>query len=464
MNLRSWAGPTALGVALASVAGGAVYLSRGSSPGVHAGSSGPPPKLRLASANGDRAAALGAPSSGGSQYTLEGTLSDDKPADGRVRHPRRGSAAAAAELASALGLDGTPTAIDGGWALRAPGGTILILHEWGSWSWQLDCMPDGPIQDAARTGCAVAGAPTTTPPPPGPSDDDAASAARPVLAALGFAGLPITSSPAGDSQTAAAVTPAAGWATSVFVSAAKKVVGGNGWLSGATEGDAYPLISAADAFELLKAQPRMAMDLCMQRKDGQPGCEEPAPTVISGATLGLTLDYEQALRADDPGGPLLVPAWLFTVKNSTETIPWIAVDPAYLEQPSPEPAPADKPEPGAGTEPSQAPPPKPVPGTSGQPTETETLPIDAYTLEGDRVIHVQVTLGDCKAQWEPRLEAKQGADAVYLLLTASGSPPPPDGACTAIASEHDVTVTLDAALGDRKVYDAHDMRELSRRK
>lgn len=483
MNLRSWAGPTALGVALASVAGGAVYLSRDGGTGVRAGSDGTPPKLRLASSYGDRAA-LGAPSSGGSQYQLEGTLSSDKPADGRVRRPRAGSADAAADLARALGLDGTPTAINDGWALRAPGNTILILNESGSWTWQPDCMADRPIQDEdANMGCGIAETPTTSAPPPGPSIEEAEAAATPVFSQLGFEGQPIRVSPGGASTTNATVTPAANWLTTLTVSRESKVVGGNGWLSGSTEGDAYPLISAAAAFEELKKQPRMAIDLCMVRKDGQPGCEEPAPTVIDGASLGLMLDYLQALKQGEPGGPVLVPAWIFSVKGSAETIPQIAVDPAYLDttQDGPAPDATGKPDPAASSDPgsgSGGGTCAPDSCTSGStPTEgaqppmpsdpngetTETLPIDAYTLEGDRIVHVQVTLGDCRAQWEPRLEAKQGSDAVYLILTASGPPPPKDGACTAIASEHDVTVTLDAPLGNRKVYDASSMDEVPRR-
>lgn len=472
MNLRSWAGPTALGVALASVAGGAVYLSRDGGTSVRAGSEGPPPKLRLASSAGERAA-LGAPSSGSSQYQLEGTLSSDAPEDGRVRRPRAGSAAAAADLARALGLDGTPTSISNGWALRAPGKTILILSESGSWTWQPDCMADRPIQDEdANTGCGFAETPTAAPPPPGPSDEETKTASAPVFSRLGLSDLPIAVSPAGSSNSNASVTPAASWSTTLTVSRERAVVGGSGWLSGSVEGDAYPLISAAAAFEELKKQPRMVMDLCMVRKDGQPGCEEPAPTVIDGARLGLMLDFLQALKDGEPGSPVLVPAWLFSVKGSSETIPMIAVDPAYLDDPSDEPAPdaTAKPDPAGSTEPGDpgACPPDSCTGGGGTPNDggesTETFSIDAYTLEGDRTIHVQLTLGDCRAQWEPRLEAKQGSEAVYLMLTASGPTPPKDGACTAIASEHDVALTLDAPLGDRKVYDAKDMRELSRRK
>jgi hypothetical protein len=273
---------------------------------------------------------MGAPTSGDAQWQLEGTLSTATPDDGRVRRPAVGSASAAADLAHALGLTGTPTAIHGGWALRGPSTTVLMLRADGSWSWSMDCAPDAPItSEDVNTGCAVASSSVPPGPPPGPSEADTLRTAAPVLSALGFATSDLrfsdgSGSSGVESTSTATVTPAVGWATSLEVSRSLDVVGGNGWLPGSTEGDAYPLISAADAFEALKAHPRPVMDLCMVRKDGQPGCEPIPPSVVTGATLGLSLDRDRQ-------GALLVPTWLFTVKGDPEPATWIAVDPAYLE-------------------------------------------------------------------------------------------------------------------------------------
>lgn len=482
MNLRPWAAPTAVAVAIAGTATGVVLVTRSSS-GSSVGSE--PPKLALSSFSRERVA-IGAPVSdaSSSSYTLEGTLSDQKPDDGRVRRPTRGSAEEAAKLASALGLDGKPTEIKGGWALRGPDNTVLLLRSEGSWSWAMDCSPDQPIgEESLDVGCDMAISYVPPGPPPGPSAADTERVARPVFDALELSG-DIRATQGEEKKSFATIEPASGAASTLWVSPALDVIGGNGWLAGSSEGDAYPLISAAAAFDALKAVPMMRDDMCRVRSDGKPGCEEPASPVVVGAHLGLMLDHDRS-------GALLVPAWLFELMGSTDTVPWVAIDPAYLEPigddpeqgsgsgsgsgssgstgsggsgtGSVDPVPPDA---SPGTEPAppipQASPPPSDPNGDG--TTSQTYPIDGYTLEGDRTIHVRVELGGCQADWEPRLEAKQGEDAVWLLLSASGDAPPADGACPAIAKVGEATVELDAPLGDRQVYDASTSKALDRRK
>lgn len=68
------------------------------------------------------------------------------------------------------------------------------------------------------------------------------------------------------------------------------------------------------------------IEMCMRRPDGKPGCADLPPTVITGATLGLTM-------AQDAGRPTLVPAWLFTVRGQDEPLAQVAVQPSYLAPP-----------------------------------------------------------------------------------------------------------------------------------
>ena len=469
-DLRSWAGPTALGVAVAAAGGGAVLLIRSSgSDGVHPGSNGNPPKLHLASYADHKA--MGAPASYGGQWQLEGTLPTETPADGRVRRPSGGSSSAAGDLAKALGLSGTPTEVKGGWALRGDNSTIVILRKDGSWSWGMDCNANGPIEDEnLDVGCASAIGYAPPGPPPGPSAADTEKAATPVFRALGLDGT-VNATAGSELKSYATVSPASGWSTTLEVSRSLDVVGGNGWLPGSTEGDAYPLISASAAWEALKASPRVIDDMCRVRDDGKPGCADPEPTVITGASLGLMLDR-------DASGALLVPAWLFAVKDSTETIPWIAVDPAYLESYSPpdggdpgtsgsgsgssdgstgsggaptqvDPAPPDA---SPGSEPNSG------SGSSGSAPSSRSTNLGSYSLDGDSTIVGYVELTNCESA---TLLAKEAPDVVYLAVEITV----PGGKvlCSSATRQEQPRVTLDAPLGTRAVRNS-DGSEIPRRK
>jgi hypothetical protein len=120
--------------------------------------------------------------------------------------------------------------------------------------------------------------------------------------------------------------PTVGLVTYLQIDAAGDVVWADGRLPGVDRGDDYPVISAGDAFDLLLEQPRMMMDICMARPDGKPGCAEIPPAEVTGGSLGLLLDY-------DGQRPVLVPAWLFDVKDQPEPVAQVAIDPTFLAPP-----------------------------------------------------------------------------------------------------------------------------------
>ncbi len=164
-------------------------------------------------------------------------------------------------------------------------------------------------------------------PPPTPSDSVARAAAAPVLSAEGLSN-PIVA--VSDGQvTADPVVDGArtvGEATSLSVAKDGTITAGSGWLDAAHAGSAYPLISAAAALKELppRAEPMIA---CLAPSPGHAGgCPSFPRPVISHVELGLTLN-------EDSTGPLLVPAWLFTIASDPEPAAVIAVQPRYLGTP-----------------------------------------------------------------------------------------------------------------------------------
>ena len=301
-------------------------------------------------------------SPGGSPYVLDGTLPADRPADQPVWRLTGADSAAAARVARALGLAGDPTRVDAGWVLRASGGLRLAVREDGSWSYGMDCFAGRPIADesldvmcATATGSGTAAPPASggdpvDPPqtvPPGPSADKARAAAAPMLDALGLADARLTvneGSPTTSVQASYDVhgTPTVGLTTTLSFTGNGELATGDGWFVDVTRGDSYPVVSAQRAFELLKEQPRPMLEMCLRRPDGKPGCADIPPTVITGATLGLAM-------AQDAGRPTLVPAWLFTVRDQSEPLAQVAVEPSYLAPPPTPSGPPGSVPPNGGT-------------------------------------------------------------------------------------------------------------------
>src|SRR4051795_11353037 len=354
MSRRSVWAPVALAVAVVAVIVGVTVAVRGGG-----GTTSKHPALLRLAGDGIQARSAGAPAGadsgvrpGGSAYVIDGALPTKQPADQAVWRVTAADADAAAHVARALGLDGTPTRVDGGWVLRASHDLRLAVRDDGSWSYGLDCLADQPVEDekldvmcASATGVAVAPPAPDSPdastgaaddaaptPPPGPAAADARTLATPILRALGVVDARISVSEGSPTTTVQASydvdgMTTVGLTTTLSFTGDSRLATGDGWLTDLTKGDSYPVITAPRAFELLREQPRPMIEMCMRRSDGKPGCADIPPTVITGATLGLAM-------AQAAGRPTLVPAWLFTVKGQDEPLSQVAVVPAYLAPPA----------------------------------------------------------------------------------------------------------------------------------
>ena len=371
---RIWLAPLALAAAVAAVI---VAISLLVADGGNNGrGSSRPAVLHLARDTGSvRAAAApadnGDATPGGLRYVLDGTLPDGQPADQPVWRVVGADGDAANRVAHALRLDGSPTRIGSGWVLRTPHGNRLLVRDDGSWSFGMDCFANEPISDeSANVMCAAAaggvsgsaggGNGTAVAPPadvtasPAPSSDGppepvdppqpvptftngptaavARADADPILAALALADARVTVHEGTPTTTVQASydvhgTTTVGFVTTLGFAGDDQLVSADGWLPDVVQGDSYPVVTAQHAFELLQEQPRPMMEMCLRRPDGQPGCADIPPAVITGARLGLSM-------AQDDGRPTLVPAWLFTVKGQDDPLVQIAVESSYLAPPS----------------------------------------------------------------------------------------------------------------------------------
>lgn len=396
---RVWLAPLALAAVVAAVIV-SIVLVTGSGNG-HPSSSRP----ALLHLGADGGAVLAADSTadgdvspGGSPYVLDGSLPDGQPEDQPVWRIAGADRAAADRVVTALGLEGTPTRIDGGWVLRAPDNNRLIVRDDGSWSFGMDCYADQPVSDEAADvmcatataggsgGAAVGAAPDASatpepgdPPEPvdppqtvphpapqltaGPSTDDARSDAAAILEELGLTDARVTVSPGTPTTMVQAAydvhgISTVGFTTTLSFDGDDQLVTGDGWLPDIVQGDSYPVVTAQRAFELLQQQPRPMLEMCMRRTDGKPGCADIPPTVITGATLGLSM-------AQDGGHPTLVPAWLFSVKGQVEPLVQIAVEASYLAPPA-----------TASDDPTETPPNPGVPPNGGE-TKPVVTPVGA---------------------------------------------------------------------------------------
>ena len=320
----------------------------------------------------------GAPGSRGSGWRLEGTLPDG-PSFGRVHLLPAGAATRAfvGSLARALGMTGEPQHLKAGWYLVS-GTTELSVSELAGRHWiytNHGCIA-GPVLDPQMgVACAVArsappivvtpgasGAPggsdvtpipTASPPvlastPKPVREDLARNVARPVFQAVGINPDAARITTAGGRQSVVFTPEVAGSTvlgleTQVALDEQGQIVDASGWLAKATPGATYPLISAKQAYDELRAQPQPMMGLSMAPCRIVPGTSGCAPTpdrVVTGATLGLTQSY------NTDRGVLLVPAWLFQVRDQPTAMAVVAVGAAFLEEPN-QPSPGGKPTTGS---------------------------------------------------------------------------------------------------------------------
>ena len=475
-DAKVWA-PVATFVAVLGVGAAAVVVS-GSG-----GDSGPRP-LRLAGSGvAAMDAKLGAPvAAGGTSggYALVGSLPQGRPDDAPAwtLPGGAGPAGPVARLASALG-EGTPTRQGDGW--RA-GGLSVSGEPGRSWWWSpcgadaiakgapdtavsssaacavdtpgavgvgtvssgtattVDPAPSGPSavsggsSGSAGSGTAPAPPPSTLSPPlppPTPTEDAVRRAAAPVLEALGLSDADVQAFPGGGSATVRPTVggrEVSGLATTVSVGADGHVVGASGWLAEPLRADAYPLVTAKEAFDHLPPMARVLS--CAVTPEG--GCKEPGPLEVTGAHLGLTV---AALRE---GGQVLVPAWLFEVKGDHEPVAAVAVQEKYLPQDDP-----------AASEPAID------PGTpeSIPPALPSRMPLSFDGASAGSGSSVVVQYGDSSSCPHTGVthDVKEDDTTVYVFLQAD--PMATDQVCTTDYVGVKVTVDLQAPLGDRTVVD-----------
>ncbi|CAL9435460.1 hypothetical protein SUDANB176_02138 [Streptomyces sp. enrichment culture] len=452
---RSPALIASVAAAVLLVGGGGAWLAAGASgdsggrtaPGANGDATPPPLALDGHSEGGSPGIAPGEPNPYGATYRADGTLPDG-PGSAPVYHARgqvtRGQVT---ELAKALGIDGRPVPEGESWLIGGKDGSgpTLRVDRAAPGAWTFSRYAPG------TDNCK--GATCSAPPVGGPAVSEAAArkAAAPVLKAVGQDDAKLDAGQVtGRGRVVNAAPeigglPTHGWTTGVVVGATGEVVGGSGRLVEPVKGDAYPVVSAEEALDLMNAAPGAG------RRAGVGGCATPVPLeeqgrqepcdavtdppgkdalAVGSAVFGL------AAHAVD-GRPALVPSWLFEVRpegtKDALTVTYPAVDPEYLApqdrsgRPSPEPtAPGDEP--------------------TGAPT-TRNVAAEGYTAEGTELT-VGFTGGVC-ADYETT--ASESADRVTVTVTETQRT---DKVCILIAKQYRQTVRLEEPLGDRRVVGA----------
>lgn len=323
----------------------------------------------------------------------------------------------------------------------------------------VDCAPASPPVNCQDSGTYC------LPPsmPPAVSNSVALDAAAPVIKAAHVDGTPFVAQWGGSPASVLidptiAGLPTTGVQTSISVDD-KGVVNGYGRIGNPVELAQYPVISAAEALKTLNTMPRPEIAIACPvdvspnptSSDAvvpQPACATPAPMIFTSVAFGLQLQW-------DGTQTLLVPAWLYSPKDSTtssEVVGAIAVAPQYIAQPTPIPVP------------SMSTMPMPVPGSSGGASGvsvgtassgpaagsggTATQSATSYTDNGDSTLTLHFWGGDCSTY---SAVAKESDKDVVVFIT--DTPTNPGGICDAMAKATDVVVNLAAPLGSRQVID-----------
>lgn len=446
---------------------------------VAGGGGSQPPVLRIGDAGGaampaaaGSGAGPGPGSSGQDPYPLEGTLPTGSATAVVLRYDEGPFPAAEVHaLATALGIAASPVRHPVGWVSATAAGTLRVRDGAGAWSYargSSECPAYSVDVDhadgaAAGMGCVVAspqgpGSPTPAPRPTAPSDAAALAAARPVLAAAGLDPSAARVLPGADGLGTRWVVvdpvvggrPTAGARTTVDVDA-DGTAAATGFLGTPHPGDAYPIVTAAAALDLLRDRPQPEIAVACPIGRTCPGI---GPHVVTGARLGLTLAY-------DAGTPVLVPAWLFTVRGSADPVPVVAVEARYLGDAAPGPAPTG----GSGSVPGATggagTGPAPVPPVPALPVPAPTIPVahpvNRVTVSHDGLVLTLQTVGGVCAAYTGH--AVETSTTVTVSVTSTPTVAT-DRACPAIARAVDVTVRLDAPLGARHVIDGTTGREV----
>ncbi|MFE2063929.1 hypothetical protein ACFXDH_16200 [Streptomyces sp. NPDC059467] len=426
--------------------GGALLAGRdGSGGGTGAGASGgsTPPPLALdgyssGTGNGSgtgsgNGIAPGEPNPYGVTYKASGTLPDG-PGSAAVYQPSGAvSEDRVAELAKALGIEGTPVAEGQVWKVGTDNdgsGGSLQVNRTGTGIWTYSRYAPG--TDNCKSGLVCAQDPIAPAGDP-VSVSAAEKAAAPVLKALGQDDAKLDASQVMGAQrvvNAAPVVgglPTYGWSTGLTVNKQGEVVGGNGMLAAPAKGDTYPVLSAAKTLALLNAAPgighRMGIGGCASSVPLKDRLEQPCAASTPSASSAVIEKAVFGLAAQSVAGrQALVPSWLFQVRGAANayTVTYPAVDPKYLASAS-------------SSTPSAS--------ASAAPKDVK---VDGYTVEG-RDLTVAFTGGVCA---DYKATADESSEQVVVKVTAT---PWPDKICVMIAKQYHQTIHLVAPLDGRKV-------------
>jgi len=330
---RSWMAPLAAGLLVILLLGG-VTLTILSASRSGAGAGDALPMLRLSPASGAVEMAAPESRSGREHYRLAGPLPAGRPDPAPVYRFDGGTVPVGRvrQLARALGMPENPHRSASGWQLFADH-RVLTVEDGGNAPWRLGLRTvtaDTPVK-CVREPCPTLPGATTSgggalggrlAPPPAVAERIAADA----LHALGLPAKDLSTTTSGQLAEVRAPRPVDGrnvhgFDTAFSIGGDRKVHSAHGWLGQPRRGPAYPLVTTAEAFRRLQAQPFAEIALCRPQVGG--GCG-PAPQVrITGAKLGL-------MMATETREPLLTPAWLFTLAEPAGHIPVVAVKSRYL--------------------------------------------------------------------------------------------------------------------------------------
>jgi hypothetical protein len=218
-----------------------------------------------------------------------------------------------------------------------------------------------------------------------------------------------------------------------------------GWLVRTPERADYPVVTAAEAYRLLRRTPLpVPMIACPEPKEEVSDLVACGlgPVTVTGARLGLSL------QQSSEDGYLLVPAWFFTVEGSDDPVVQVAVEPRLVQ-------PADPPGGGtSGSSGSAVPPatPSAAPPSAGpgEPVPDPQSRFTAVTRSDDRTLDVTFWGGveECYT-YDVRAEEDDRRVRIWLVERT----PQSDKPCIDLAQERHATVTLRAPLGLRTVED-----------
>jgi hypothetical protein len=399
-------------------------------------------------------------------YRAEGELPDGPSSAAVYRAKGTVTAAEVAELAKALGVEGTPKAAGDAWQVGATKdgfGAGLRVSKKAPGTWTFSRFVRGTDNCKGTTTCANrsadgsgngsgsekgSGNESAKGSEVDPVGADAAKkAASPVLKAVGQDDAKLDAA-----QLMGAVRvvnaepeigglPTYGWTTGVQIGPDGKVVGGSGQLKAPAKGDTYPVVGARKALGLLNGSGtgggRVGIGGCASPVPLKDRNETPCttsgaapksePVVVEDAVFGLATHSVDGRQA-------LVPSWLFEVRpagtDDSFTVTQPAVDPKYLTAPrTPD---AGQSEPGAGTSAAPA---------------AKDVRIEGYSADG-RTLTVRFTGGVC-SDYSATADETGGTDG-KVTVRVTGKPWK-DKVCIMIAKVFHEKVTLDKPLGNREV-------------